>query len=190
MTSIHPELLPDQHELAWMLRSFLRRFMLARMSSTARLKVEFRRHVPLALAIAVPAVALVYGVVRVVSRVEKPNALMRGEAHAQLIFLSVATLLAFVAALLTIAAMRQSQEGWRRVAVLLTPIAIVAAGLFAYMEAKRQVEIFFVFAVVLPMVLIATHGGTFALRWTGSGTRRVGAWLHEGFSQSNPKSPK
>lgn len=160
--------------------------MRALMNSSARLRVEFRRHVPLALALAVPVVALLYVTVRVVGRVDRSNALLRGEASAQLVFLSVATLVAFAAALLTIAAIRQSQEGWRRVALLLTPIAIAAAGLLAYMEAKRQVEVFFVFMVILPTALIAAHGGTFALRLTGWGVRRVLAWLHDGFAEANP----
>src|SRR5574337_73145 len=144
MTSILPGLVPGQYESARRLRSLGSRFMPALTSSSARLKVEFRRHVPLALALSVPAVALLYVIVRVVGRVERSNALLRGEASAQLVFLSVATLVAFAAALLTITAIRQSQEGWRRVAVLLTPIAIAAAGLFTYMEAKRQVEAFFI----------------------------------------------
>ncbi len=164
--------------------------MPALMSSSARLKVELRRHVPLALAIAVPAVALFYGIARVVDRLERLNPILPGEASARLIFLSVATLVAFAAAFLTIAAIRQSQEGWRRVAVLLTPLAIAAAGVFAHMEAKRQVEVFLVFVVtfvaILPMALIAAQGGTFALRLIGWGVRRVGAWLHDGFAEANP----
>ena len=104
---------------------------------------------------------------------------IRGDMEFTIISMAFVTLL--VASLCTLWSLSQDHVGWRRVAMILTPLAPAFAAWYANEEARRGWETVLVFVVMLPVALIALHGGVLVVRKLTLVCRGALRWVAEGF---------